>query len=113
MNGTYLNNFDNKTDIENEFQIEPLDSNVNILLAYYSYEDYSGDAFVLYEQEGKLYEVNGGHCSCYGLEGQWEPEFVNIEELKHRVTVGTFGKGYYESDRDKFNTQLRKVLEAF
>jgi len=45
-----------------------------ILYADYTYESYSGSAFVLYEQDGKLYEVNGSHCSCYGLEGQWEPE---------------------------------------
>jgi hypothetical protein len=44
-----------------------------VLLAIYSYEDYSGSAYLLYERDGKLYEVFDSHCSCYGLEN-WEPE---------------------------------------
>lgn len=45
-----------------------------VILAAYTYEDYSGDAWVVYRQGTKFYEVNGGHCSCYGLEGQFDPE---------------------------------------
>ena len=44
---------------------------VEVLLASYSYEDYSGLAFVLFRKDGELFEVNGSHCSCYGLEDQW------------------------------------------
>jgi hypothetical protein len=68
----------------------------HVLLASYTYEDYSGKAFVLYRRDGKLYEVNGGHCSCYGLrdqsyyeegEGktQWEPEETSKEALEKRI----------------------------
>lgn len=64
----------------------------NILFASYSYENYSGDAWVLFEQDGALFEVNGSHCSCYGLEGQWEPEIVSLKELEHRLINGTFGE---------------------
>jgi hypothetical protein len=39
---------------------------INILFASYGCANYSGDAWVLFEQDGKLYEVNGSHCSCYG-----------------------------------------------
>jgi hypothetical protein len=42
-------------------QDKPQYQGVEILLASYSYENYSGDAFVLFRKEGKLYEVNGGH----------------------------------------------------
>ncbi len=45
-----------------------------IIHATYETPSYEGYAFVLYEHDGKLYEVSGSHCSCYGLEGQWEPE---------------------------------------
>lgn len=45
-----------------------------ILFAVYTYEDYMGDAFVIFHRDDRLYEVHGGHCSCYGLEDQWEPE---------------------------------------
>lgn len=74
---------------------------VKILLASYTYEDYEGDAFVLFEKDGKLYEVNGSHCSCYGLSEngrgddnnvtQWEPEETTIEALRHRLEHGYVG----------------------
>lgn len=66
---------------------------VEIILASYTYEDYSGDAFVLFRKDGQLFEVNGGHCSCYGLEGQWEPEETSVEALRHRL-AGNFGTTY-------------------
>jgi hypothetical protein len=74
---------------------------VTVLLASYTYEDYSGDAFVLFERGGKLYEVNGSHCSCYGLsessysgdtETQWQPEETAIEALRHRLDKGHVGE---------------------
>lgn len=55
-----------------------------ILVASYMNEGYSGSAFVLYRKDGKLYEVNGSHCSCYGLEGQWGPEETTATVLKMR-----------------------------
>ncbi len=60
----------------------PTDSEV--IIAGYEYENYEGSAFVLYEKNGKLYEANGGHCSCYGLEGQWKPEETTWEALAMR-----------------------------
>jgi hypothetical protein len=66
-----------------------------VLLASYTYEDYSGSAFVLFRRDGKLYEVNGSHCSCHGLEAQsyrdnesrtqWEPEETSKEALEKRI----------------------------
>lgn len=61
---------------------------VNILFASYAYEDYSGSAFVLFEKDGELYEVHGSHCSCYGLEGQWNPEKTSLKALKFRLENG-------------------------
>lgn len=66
-----------------------------ILAASYRYEDYEGDAFVLFVKDGKLYEVNGSHCSCYGLEGQWSPEEVHIESLEHRIKKSDYGMTHY------------------
>lgn len=84
-----------------------------VLLASYTYEDYSGDAFVLFRKSDKLYEVNGGHCSCYGLEGQWEPEETNVEALRHRLDNGYFGtyqNWKEENKRNVFADELREVL---
>jgi hypothetical protein len=55
-----------------------------ILYAEYETADYKGNAFVLFKQNGKLYEVSGSHCSCYGLEGQWKPEETSWEALAIR-----------------------------
>jgi len=70
-------------------------TNENVLFAEYTYEDYEGYAFVLFEKDGKLYEVHGSHCSCYGLENQWEPEEVCLPELVNRVSNGKGVTDYY------------------
>jgi hypothetical protein len=83
-----------------------------VLLAYYSYEEYTGEAFVLLRKDGKLYEVNGSHCSCYGLEGQWEPEETTVASLTHRLDNGQLGKGYGYGDEgpNTFGDELRAAL---
>jgi hypothetical protein len=55
-----------------------------ILFASYENQDYDGDAFVLFRKDGKLYEVHGSHCSCYGLEECWQPEETTVEALAER-----------------------------
>lgn len=79
-----------------------------ILFASYGTDNYSGDAFVLFEQDGKLYEVNGNHCSCMGLEGQWAPEETTLEALAHRLTVGTMGVDDYSGN--EFAAELKQFL---
>lgn len=74
---------------------------INILLASYGNANWSGDAFVLFEQDGKLFEVHGSHCSCYGLEEQWKPEEVSLLELEHRLLNGTFGEDDWSDNRFK------------
>lgn len=82
---------------------------VEVLLASYSYENYEGDAFVLFRKDGKLFEVNAGHCSCHGLEGLWRPEETSIEALEHRLNKGSLGA--YEYAGNVFAAELRQVLE--
>jgi hypothetical protein len=66
--------------------------------------DYDGCALVVYEKGGTLYEVNGSHCSCYDLEGQWEPEATNPDSLRLRT--------FYESElQDALNEYLASVTE--
>ena len=83
---------------------------INILFASYGCDNYSGDAWVLFEQDGNLYEVNGSHCSCYGLEGQWEPEPVNLKELEHRLLNGTFGEDKWSGNN--FKKELCEFLSV-
>ena len=81
--------------------------NINILFASYECGSYDGDAFVLFEREGKLYEVNASHCSCYGLEGQFEPGVTTLDALRYRLTKGTLG---IDRIADVFATRLKWFL---
>ena len=120
-NPIYLNDFGSKEDLICNFFDDPqykwkdqypykgeLDD-IEILLASYTYECYEGDAFVLFRKDGKLYEVNGGHCSCYGLEGQWDPEETTKEALIHRINEGYLGKTWRKENT--FAKELLEVLE--
>lgn len=93
-------------DFENVSQ--EVKSNANILFATYNYKDYSGYAFVLLEKYGKLYEVNGSHCYCYGLEGQWELEETSLEAIRDRLVKGRFGVEDWNGG--SFNVQLKEFL---
>ena len=74
--------FTSEQDVIYYFRIDSSElEGCKILFACYGYEDCDGEAFVLYEYDGKLYEVHGSHCSCYGLEEQWEPEETTVEAL--------------------------------
>jgi len=79
----YLQEFKSREDIATEYACE-IPAEAEILLAYYGYGSYCGASFVIYRLDGKLYEVNGSHCSCNGLEGQWSPEETSVAALKMR-----------------------------
>ena len=81
---------------------------INILFASYGEANYSGDAWVLFEKENELFEVNGSHCSCFGLEGQWRPEKVSLIELENRLLNGTFGEDDYSGN--EFKNELKSFL---
>lgn len=82
----YNDLFVDRDSIAKEFNVavDDVPTDDELIYANYSYESYSGDAFVVFKRDGKLYEVSGGHCSCYGLEGQWEPEETTVEALAMR-----------------------------
>ena len=93
-----IDGFNNVQDIFDNFcpyTEEDPNRDINILIAIYELPAYEGYAFVLFEKDGQLFEVNGSHCSCYGLEGQWEPEETTLEALKYRIENGTLFYGYH------------------
>jgi hypothetical protein len=75
-----------------------------IHLAWYGYGSYNGSSLVVYEKEGKLFEVNGSHCSCHGLEEQWQPEETTLAALAMR----DISDGEYDG-----SGEAQKVLAAF
>ena len=86
QNSVYIDGWNGLEDMLIDFEIEAsaLEGFNIIVAAYDTSGSYSGDAFVLLEKEGKYYEVNGAHCSCYGLEGQFNLEESAEEALKFR-----------------------------
>jgi len=82
----------------------------HILIAYESVGSWGCDSssfFLLKDKTtGELYENHGSHCSCYGFEGQFEPEPTTIEYLKSEHFY--FSCGGYDDSEDA-NTQ--KVLD--
>lgn len=117
--GVYLNNWQTLEDMKKDFwpsyyedhKLTDELNNVSVLLASYGTPSYEGYAFVLFERDGQLYEVNGSHCSCYGLEGQWEPEETTVEAILHRIENGNLGKGNYQEN--PFAEELQKVLAEY
>lgn len=103
----FLNEFGSKEDLASHFDIELTElDGCNILLAWYGSGSYDGSAFVLYEKDGKLYEVHGSHCSCSGLEGQWSPEETSWEALKMRDL------GDYEDGASDAQKALQALVDA-
>lgn len=81
----YLTNFKSNEDILEQYSIDAKElEGATIHLAWYGYGSYCGSSFVIFEKDGKLFEVNASHCSCNGLEGKWDPEETTWEALKIR-----------------------------
>lgn len=100
--GLFEDGFIDQWDLSNELKQEI--AALNIIIAAYEYECYSGDAFVLYEKDGKLYEVNDSHCSCFGLQN-WEPEETFKEALLKRLGSDSYGVWH------TYEKELREVIE--
>jgi hypothetical protein len=49
---------------------------------------YEGSAAIVFAEGGELKWVSGSHCSCYGFEGQWQPEVTTVETLQHIAAHG-------------------------
>jgi hypothetical protein len=91
----YLTNFSSNEDIIKNYEApaDALDGAI-VHLAWYGYGSYDGSSIVIFEKDGKLWEVNGSHCSCYGLEGQWKPEetswaALGMRDLDDKYTDGS------------------------
>lgn len=87
----YYGMFDNWDNVISKFNAEKEDLNGIVpLFAAYDCADYDGQAFVLYVQKGKFWIVSASHCSCYGLENQWDPEEMPYKALKHLAEEGNY-----------------------
>jgi hypothetical protein len=106
----YYGSFENWKDVLNEFSVEDESMNDVIpLFASYNHEGYEGDATVVYMKDQKLWLVQGSHCSCYGLENQWQPEDMPLEALEHLCDAGNYS---FSDGSCGFKTTLEFIRKA-
>jgi hypothetical protein len=105
MSNVYFENFDNWADVQREFRMNEPEPD-EVLFAMYDLPDYEGYAEVVYRNGDKFYWASGSHCSCMGLEDQWEPEEYDAETF-----LGVFNRNHRWSFERYFDeyTQARIV----
>lgn len=90
MSGVFLGDWKSIYQVVKDLEEAAL-LNHNIIVAAYYQGCYEGHAYVLAEKDGILWETEGGHCSCNGIEGLWHyATQVNKEYLINRVLRGSF-----------------------
>lgn len=91
----YYGSWDSYEDMKNSFypphgafSLEhahtPFPKPEEVLYAAYGTLDYGGAALVVFTRNEELWEANGCHCSCYGLEDQWGAERTTWAALLRR-----------------------------
>ena len=84
----------------------------DILIAYESVGSWGCDSsswFLLKEKAtGKLFETHGSHCSCYGFEGQFEPEETTVEYLQSDKFY--FCCGGYDDNSNENESSVKNYL---
>ena len=83
-----------------------------ILVAYESVGSWGCDSsswILLKDKEtGKLFETHGSHCSCYGFEGQFEPEETTVEYLQSDKFF--FCCGGYDNSAEENERLIKEYL---
>lgn len=103
----FLGQWDDIIEVARSYDV-PLDTfdEYNVIVANYQYGNYEGDAYILLEKDGEYFESFGSHCSCYGLEGQFDLEKVTEHELHYRMINGS-------GDRSFFLTETLQALLTY
>ena len=97
----YDGRFGSWADVQREFQMDMPEPD-DVIYAEYDTPYYEGYANVIYRNGDRYYWAYGSHCSCYGLENQWDPEEYDARQL-----VEVLGRGNHwrlsESGREVQN----------
>lgn len=96
--------FDDWADVMRQFDVKEDPRPSQVLYTWYDSDgSYSFSAYVVYRKGRHYYTVTGSHCSCYGLEGQWEPEQYTKTQLIEALR---------KSKRDEQEDAVLATLEA-
>jgi hypothetical protein len=84
------------------FSIDPVLPEPDFIWAVYGGGSYDGSAVVVFFDNASTQWqlVSAGHCSCYGLEGSWEPEdfdpALHFKAVKAKKRIVSMESGYYD-----------------
>jgi hypothetical protein len=101
----YHGDFNSWDDVVREFRISskppfaPIEPEV--IFASYEIDGYEGAAVVVFKmkaEDKKVYYVTGGHCSCHGLEDQWD--LTEYDSALQFMAALEKGIGGYTRDAD-------------
>ncbi|HEY9819096.1 MAG TPA: hypothetical protein V6D20_25285 [Candidatus Obscuribacterales bacterium] len=93
--------------VTNEFELTPSPEPTYVFAAYDN-GGYEGDAVVIISEDGETFSVvEGSHCSCYGLEGQWSTTEHGVEEVLRMFCDREYGAA------NEYKTELVQWLFQF
>jgi hypothetical protein len=106
-----------KLHLVNEYEAElGIVNDLEILIGYESVGSWGCDSssfFLLRDKDGKLFEVHGSHCSCYGFEGQFNLEETTIEALKFRINESYNHSVFYTGGYDNNENENIKAATEY
>lgn len=112
----YHGNFSSWDDVVREFALgakppfAPVEPEV--IFAAYHIDGYEGSATVVFKmkaEDKKVYFVSGGHCSCFGLEDQWDVTEYD-SPLQFRAALEKGSMGYIRDADEKALMEFVKAL---
>jgi hypothetical protein len=105
----YLGDFGSWADVAKQFEAD-IGDEPELAYAIYDIDGYEGSANVVFRRDGVWYMARGSHCSCMGLEGQWELEYAPVGDHLRALGVGKSIINCY-ANQDSLNSWLRWALE--
>lgn len=99
--------FSDWKDVQSQFEDQTPEPD-EVLCAVYDGGGYEGDALVIYRNGEKYFIVQGSHCSCYGLEGQFDPtEYPDKDTFAKCLAPMKFYYGEQEKAKERILAQLK------
>lgn len=88
MSRVYKSEFASWSDVLSSFGDGCPNDEPTKVFAAYETPSYDGYALVIVKNSDDQFDViEGSHCSCYGLEGQWKPTRHDEVEIKKMLTA--------------------------
>jgi hypothetical protein len=105
----YRDDFSNWAEVVENFTGNCPKEEPRFVFAEYEPGDYCGSAVVITSNDGEKFSlVEGSHCSCMGLEDQWEPTEHTEPEIRKMMEANF---GFFHRNRNdlaKWIEQSRK-----